>query len=530
MDVPTALEPAPFREATLEPHALVRRLVPLTPAVPSPAPHEPAPHEPAPLVVDAAPAPSGAKLATWFHRYTRLAIGLDAVIGAVAASVPAAFSTTLASPRTQIPLALVGAVVWPLAVAAMRGYQRRTADVGVDGFRAVLRAWVTVIVAGALAAGLLPGLDAYQREALLKLAVVGAPLAVGLSIATRLTARHVLRRAQRSGRLVRRVVMVGTATAVAELGERLDVEDNLGMQLVGLCVPDADRRVATRLGLPVLGNLEQVPAVITEHGCDTVAVTSDGATRSTYLRELSWALEGSGTEMLVDPGLVEVAGPRMHIRPLVGFPLLHIEAPQFKGPRRVVKRTADIVLSTLGGLAILPLLLAIAMVIKLQDGGPVLFRQERVGRGGAPFWMYKFRSMRVGAEHELSSLLELNEGSGGLFKLGSDPRVTRLGAVLRSFSLDELPQLLNVLNGTMSLVGPRPHLSHELEQMPPHSSRRSLVTPGMTGLWQVSGRSGLEGSRAIQLDLRYVENWSLTLDLVILVKTVAAVLRRSGAS
>jgi exopolysaccharide biosynthesis polyprenyl glycosylphosphotransferase len=280
----------------------------------------------------------------------------------------------------------------------------------------------------------------------------------------------------------------------------------------------------------VLGDLHDVGRAVETYGCDAVAVTSDDATRFTYLRELSWSLEGSGVEMLVDPGLVEVAGPRMHIRPLVGFPLLHIEEPHFTGPRRVVKRTTDIVLTALGLVVISPLLLAIALAIKLQDGGPVIFAQKRIGRGGVEFTMYKFRSMRIGAENELASLMELNEGKGGLFKMSDDPRITRLGRFLRSFSLDELPQLLNVLNGTMSLVGPRPHLAHELALMPAHSSRRALVTPGLTGLWQVSGRSDLEGDAAIQLDLRYVENWSLTLDLLILWKTFSAVVRRVGAA
>ena len=184
----------------------------------------------------------------------------------------------------------------------------------------------------------------------------------------------------------------------------------------------------------------------------------------------------------------------------------------------------------LGLVVISPLLLVVALAIKLQDRGPVIFSQTRIGRGGAEFTMYKFRSMRIGAEDELASLMERNEGKGGLFKMNDDPRITRLGRFLRSFSLDELPQLMNVLNGTMSLVGPRPHLAHELALMPAHSIRRALVKPGLTGLWQVSGRSGLEGDAAVQLDLRYVENWSLSLDLVILWRTFAAVLRRVGAS
>ena len=197
-------------------------------------------------------------------------------------------------------------------------------------------------------------------------------------------------------------------------------------------------------------------------GCDAVAVTSDDATRNNYLRELAWSLEGAGVELLVDPGLVEVAGPRMHIRPLMGFPLLHVEEPHFTGWRRVVKRVNDLALTTVGLLIISPLMLGIAAVIKLQDGGPVIFRQARIGRDGKPFTMLKFRSMVVDAEDRKLDLMESNEGKGGLFKLSNDPRVTRFGRFLRDFSLDELPQLFNVLAGSMSLVGPRPHLASEL--------------------------------------------------------------------
>jgi exopolysaccharide biosynthesis polyprenyl glycosylphosphotransferase len=279
----------------------------------------------------------------------------------------------------------------------------------------------------------------------------------------------------------------------------------------------------------VLGNLSQVAEVVRTMGCDAVAVTSDDATRYNYLRELAWSLEGAGVELLVDPGLVEVAGPRMHIRPLMGFPLLHVEEPHFTGWRRGVKRVSDLVLASVGLVLLAPVLLAIAAVVKLQDGGPVIFRQTRVGRGGQLFTMLKFRSMVTDAETRKADLMSRNEGNGGLFKLRADPRITRVGRILRDFSLDELPQLFNVLAGSMSLVGPRPHLASELAQMPTAASRRSLVTPGLTGLWQVSGRSNLEGDDAIRLDLRYVENWSLTLDLQILWKTISAVVAKRGA-
>jgi exopolysaccharide biosynthesis polyprenyl glycosylphosphotransferase len=219
----------------------------------------------------------------------------------------------------------------------------------------------------------------------------------------------------------------------------------------------------------------------------------------------------------------------MHIRPLMGVPLLHIQEPHFTGWRRLVKRTFDLLLTTVALVFLTPVMLVIALAIKLQDGGPAIFRQRRIGRGGETFTMLKFRSMVIDAESRKANLIAVNEGKGGLFKLRHDPRITPLGKFLRDYSLDELPQLFNVLQGCMSLVGPRPHLAAELEQMPIEAQRRCLVTPGLTGLWQVSGRSDLEGDEAVRLDLRYVENWSMTMDVLILWKTVAAVLRRAGA-
>ena len=462
----------------------------------------------------------------WSQRYVLVLIVIDAVIGAISTAIPAVVSNTLSARgwATIALFALIGAVVWPATVAFARGYQRRGVGFGSDELRAVLRAGVAVVVAGALPAGLL------QEQALLKLAVVAAPAAVALSLAARYIARKVLHRRQARGRNVRHVVVAGSSAAARELRERLDREPHGGMKVVGVCVPQAELPQVLDMGMPVLGDLRQVASVVKEYGCDAVAVTSDDATRFNYLRELSWSLEGTGVEMLVDPGLVEVAGPRMHIRPLMGFPLLHIEEPHFTGWRRLFKRSFDVALTCVGLVLISPLLMAVAAAIKLQDGGPVIFRQTRVGRAGEPFTMYKFRSMVVDADERKPELFARNQGKGGLFKLDDDPRVTPLGKFIRAFSIDELPQLLNVLNGTMSLVGPRPHLADELVSMPSHSSRRALVTPGLTGLWQVSGRSHLDGDDAIRLDLRYVENWSLTMDLLILWKTASAVLARRGAS
>jgi exopolysaccharide biosynthesis polyprenyl glycosylphosphotransferase len=387
-----------------------------------------------------------------------------------------------------------------------------------------------VVVAGALPAGFMAvPTGALTLYALLKLVVTATPFAVLLSLLVRFCARKVLHHLQAHGHSLRHVVVVGSFGAAEQLSERIQREPDAGMKVIGLCLPSSELPRPVVAGVPVVGSLAQVPQVVRTMGCDAVAVTSDDATRYNYLRELAWSLEGVGVELLVDPGLVEVAGPRMHIRPLMGFPLLHVEEPHFSGWRRVVKRFSDIVFTSVGLVIISPLMVAIATLVKLQDGGPVIFRQTRVGRGGELFTMLKFRSMAVDAEDRKHELMASNEGKGGLFKLSHDPRVTPIGRFLREFSLDELPQLFNVLAGSMSLVGPRPHLASELALMPSEASRRSLVTPGLTGLWQVSGRSGLDGEDAVRLDLRYVENWSLTLDLQILWKTISAVLMKRGA-
>jgi exopolysaccharide biosynthesis polyprenyl glycosylphosphotransferase len=481
--------------------------------------------------------PASKRFTAWSRRYLMVVATADALVGGIAAAVPASISDTLSWGHRVALLCVVGVIAWPAAIALCRGYRRNRIGVGFDEPGAVMRAGMAVVVAGALPAGLmavptgtLDPTGALKLFALLKLVATGAPFAVLLSLLVRFFARKVLHLLQRRGRSLRHVVVVGSFGAAQQLSERIQREPDTGMKVIGVCLPSSELPRPVVDGIPVLGSLSQVPEVVRDMGCDAVAVTSDDATRYSYLRELSWSLEGAGVELLVDPGLVEVAGPRMHIRPLMGFPLLHVEEPHFTGWRRLVKRGTDLVLTSVGLLIISPVMVGIALGIKLQDGGPVIFRQARIGRGGEPFTMLKFRSMVIDAEDRKLELMAHNEGKGGLFKLNHDPRVTRFGQFLRNFSLDELPQLLNVLSGSMSLVGPRPHLASELALMPTEASRRSLVTPGLTGLWQVSGRSDLEGNDAVRLDLRYVENWSFTLDLQILWKTLSAVLAKRGAA
>ena len=492
-----------------------------------------------PLVEDARdfPHPAAAEItparnrfAAWSRRYLIALASADAIIGGMAAAVPASISDTLSGqPYRVAMLCLIGMVVWPTAIALRQGYRRGEIGLGLDELRAVMRAGMVVVVASALPTGFAgAGAELTLYYALLKLVVVAVPFAVLLSLGARVLARRVLPSLQKAGRGVRNVVVVGSFDAAQQLSARIRKEP-CGMKVVGVCLPAAELPRPVLYGVPVLGTLGQVAQVVRTLGCDAVAVTSDDATRIGYLRELAWSLEGAGVELLVDPGLVEVAGPRMRIRPLIGFPLLHVEEPNFAGWRRILKRATDLLLTSIVLLVATPLLLGIAAAIKLSDGGPVLFRQTRVGRGGELFTMFKFRSMVVDAEARKRELVPLNEGNGALFKLQSDPRVTRLGRFLREFSLDELPQLFNVLRGSMSLVGPRPHLAEEIARMPREAVRRCLVTPGLTGLWQISGRSNLTAEDSIRLDLRYVENWSLALDMFILFKTTSAVLTRRGA-
>lgn len=382
----------------------------------------------------------------WSRRYLYRMILGDTVLGFLAVATPAAFSNTLTREHVEWLLAcVVGMAVWPLAIALARGYHSSHVGVGGEELRAPLRAAVGVVVIGSFLA------EFGDQQTLLLLTLLAAPTAVVYSLIMRYALRKQLHITQRSGRNLRRVIVAGGSASIRELSERLQREAHFGMKVVGACLPTAELGKVHELGVPILGDLEYLSTAAREFACDAVAVTSDDATRHSYLRTIAWSLEGVGIEMLVDPGLVDVAGPRMHIRPVLGFPLVHIEQPRFTGWRKLVKRLTDVCLTSLGLVLISPMMIAVALAVKLTDGGPVLFRQIRVGRDGRPFTMLKFRSMVTDAESRKAELLGVNEGHGPLFKLARDPRVTRIGQFLRDFSLDELPQLFNVLNGSMSL-------------------------------------------------------------------------------
>lgn len=304
----------------------------------------------------------------------------------------------------------------------------------------------------------------------------------------------------------------------------------IGAVEYGACVPGGDPvGRANVAGVPILGDVLDVQQAVRRTGATSVAVVGSEQITASVVRDLGYELEANGTDLIVAPALIDVAGPRVVMSPVEGLALVHVDAPMFSGVRYVVKSVIDWALALIAVVILTIPMLVIGMAIKATSSGPMLFRQERVGRNGQNFKMLKFRSMRVGAEAELAGLMNQNEGSGPLFKLRNDPRVTRVGAVLRKFSLDELPQFINVLCGHMSLVGPRPPLASEVAEYDGHAARRMLVKPGVTGLWQVSGRSDLSWEVGVRKDVYYVENWTVFGDLLILARTARTVLFPNGA-
>ena len=430
---------------------------------------------------------------------------------------------------SHIPYVVVApglVVVWLLSLKVQRCYDDRVLGYGADEYRRVSSA--SLRLAGAIA------IAAYLADVGVSRGFLGISFATGTIglVAARFGARKWLHRARAQGQgWSRRVLLVGDTAHVLELVHTLRREPYAGYQVVGACIPDALLApVPQRLGdVPVVGSFRSIPDAAALIGADTVAVTASGELTATRLRRLGWQLEGTGIDLVVAPALTDVAGPRIHTRPVAGLPLIHVEAPEFRGLRKIIKALVDRSVSLTALTVALPALALIALAIKLDSSGPVIFRQIRVGRGGREFGVYKFRTMVVNADAMLAELAAKNETDGLLFKMRQDPRVTRVGRILRKWSLDELPQLANVLFGNMSLVGPRPPLPSEVARYDGDVARRLLVKPGMTGLWQVSGRSDLSWEDGIRLDLYYVENWSLTSDLTILWKTFGAVVGSRGA-
>lgn len=458
-----------------------------------------------------------------FGRYVAGLVLVDALAASIAAMV-AYLVRFSAGDDGYLIAAIVMPALWVAMVALFDGYEPRVLGLGSEEFQQVLRA----LVAATAVLGFVS--YAFKLEVARGYVVLALPLATLLTLVGRYAARKWLHRRRMNGAYLHSVVAVGAEQAVVDLVTRLRHDRYSGMQVVGACLSSGDGALLVGLGVPLLGDVDDVARAVRGSGADTVAVAGGVGIDPTRLRRLSWELEGTDTDLVVSPGLIEVAGPRLHIRPVSGLPLLHVEEPQFSGVRRVLKGAFDRVAATVALLLAAPLILGIAAAVRLSSDGPVIFRQTRTGRAGREFTLLKFRSMYQDAELRRTELLDRNERAEGLlFKMRNDPRITPVGRWLRRFSLDELPQLVNVVLGHMSLVGPRPPLPAEVALYEDDVRRRLLVKPGLTGLWQVSGRSDLTWEESVRLDLRYVENWSFALDLMILWKTGSAISRGRGA-
>ncbi|MEO3860417.1 sugar transferase [Acrocarpospora sp. B8E8] len=408
-------------------------------------------------------------------------------------------------------------LLWVIVMALNRVYEPRLIGVGSEEFRRIAQSGIAIIAAVAIAAYVT------KTDLARGYVVLALPLMTILTLLGRYGLRRGLHRRRSRGQCMRRVVAVGHPEAVADLVRLFRRERYHGMDIVAACLPEEGPDV----GVPVLGDFSDVPLVVNRINADTVAVLACPEFDGIALRRLAWRLERSRTDLVVAPALMEVAGPRTTIRPVAGLPLLHVEHPELAGVRRLIKNGFDRLVAGVVLILLSPLLLALAIAVRATSSGPALFRQTRVGRDGQEFTILKFRTMAQDAEHRKIQLV--SDADGVLFKIRRDPRITPLGARLRRYSLDELPQLINVVNGHMSLVGPRPPLPEEVARYGDDVRRRLLVRPGMTGLWQVNGRSDLSWEESVRLDLRYVENWSLMLDLQILWKTWSAVARGAGA-
>jgi exopolysaccharide biosynthesis polyprenyl glycosylphosphotransferase len=424
--------------------------------------------------------------------------------------------------RAYLALSLALPLLWITALWLAGAYDTRFIGTGSDEFRKVLNAGV----------GLTATIAIFSYAVNLQLSrgyvVIALPCVTVFDLFARYAMRKHLHRQRAAGKCLYSVIAVGHEPAVADLVKELKRDQYHGLTVAGACVAGPGDRYEVA-GVPVYGGLDDITAAVKAFEADTVAVTACPEMDGRRLRSLAWELEKTGTDLCVSPALLDVAGPRTTIRPTAGLTLLHVDHPQLAGFRLVLKGLFDRCAAAAALIMLAPMMGILAATIWLHDRGPALFTQIRVGKDGHAFRLYKFRTMVVDAEQRRTQLLASNDSDGVLFKLRRDPRVTVVGAHLRRWSVDELPQLYNVFLGHMSLVGPRPALPDEAEKYAEHVRRRLVVKPGLTGLWQVNGRSDLSWEESVRLDLRYVENWSFALDLQILWKTISVMFRGSGA-
>ncbi|WP_025273378.1 sugar transferase [Haloglycomyces albus] len=473
-----------------------------------------------------------AQAVNWHHSYRLALVMFDLAAVLSASAVAVTFTATpyagfeepgdAVDPMYYLIVWFGIPLCWILVLWANSSYDRRYLGHGTDEFKRVVRSSFIML-----------GIVSFLALSF-KTDVSRATVAVGLLCGAifvallRLGARTALHKARAHGRAVQRVLLVGSYPETLEVYRVIQRSPSAGLKPIAIYVTEGasavrglDTPVPVYASSDIVSTAEKVRA-------DTLAVCGRASAKPSDLRRLAWQLEGTGRDLMVAPQLTDIAGPRVHIRPVEGLPLLHVEEPTISGMSWLVKNILDITASLIGLILLSPLFIATAIAIKVDSPGPVFFRQSRVGRDGETFRCWKFRTMYIDAEERQAALMMENETDGLLFKIKDDPRITKVGTFLRRTSIDELPQLINVLRGEMSLVGPRP-LPADNGDFLGDVRRRLLVRPGITGLWQVSGRSDLSWDDAVRLDLYYVDNWSLTTDVQILARTVGAVIRSKGA-
>ena len=471
--------------------------------------------------------------AGWRRNIALVLITLDAlsIFISIAAAYLGRFSTQLPDEHGGSTIAYVGmcsvlVIGWLCALVWYQTYNVDTLAIGSEEYRSIVRATVVTFGIFAIVSVLLRW---YVARGFLALAL---PLGVLLLLAERSVIRGWLLSRRRRGMFVDGVIIVGSPQEVRFVAEGIARNPGAGLIVRAVATDTIDVptfELANGVVVPQVGRIRDVADSVARFGANTVIIAGHNRVSRLQLREIGWALEGRDIRLALATRMTDVAGPRIHWRPIEGLPLMSVEVPRYTGMKFTFKRIFDFVTAAILIVVLAPVLLAVAVAVRVDSKGPILFRQTRVGVNGTLFKMTKFRSMVIDAEERLAKLQRENQGSGVLFKMKDDPRITRVGKFIRRYSLDELPQLFDVLVGNMSLVGPRPPLPKEVEAYEHHVHRRLNVKPGITGPWQVGGRSNLSWEESVRKDLYYVENWSLSGDLVILLKTLRAVLKKDGA-
>jgi exopolysaccharide biosynthesis polyprenyl glycosylphosphotransferase len=469
--------------------------------------------------------------AAWISTHVNLLRAADALMVAGAVWVgdllsDVGFIPGIQSARGGLLTAATVMLLWLVALEIYRTRDSKVLGVGADEYKRVASATLRIFGLMAIAAVV------FSVDGGTAFMTVSLPLGLMALTGNRWAFRRRLTKEKTRGRHLSRAVVVGEPEDVRYVVQQVAKSSGPVYEILGVCLPGARRGGKLHVDgrqIPILSSTDDIARTVRLSDADAVIVAGPLPGGNRFIRELGWKLEECAAEMVLAATLTNVAGPRIHWRPVEGLPLMHVDIPQYSGAKHVLKRVVDVAMAFGALLALLPLLLVLAIIVRLDSPGPVLFRQDRVGKDGHPFGMFKFRSMVVDAEARLAALDQRNEGAGVLFKLRDDPRVTRCGRWMRKYSLDELPQLWNVVLGNMSMVGPRPPLDREVSGYERHTRRRLLIKPGITGLWQINGRSDLAWEEAVRLDLYYVENWSIAGDLLILWRTFRAVIKPSGA-